>query len=191
MTEDPASVTLVSKAWEGDYRAFVDECKTIMRRRVRRCEPADDPQPLTFGHADGRFVAVGIPGFWMQSGGHKRALVDDVLVPLIRDTRPRKFAWSSSAWGAASDTPLGHEVERRQVAGEPIPWLNELAADGFDGLEEMVGLSVFDAERHEHWQAAILRSPVMAPGLGKWTLAGNRPDALEGRWIDPIVEAMR
>lgn len=178
----------VTHPFDGDYREFVDLCKVVVRGLWREfSSPDGDAPPLLLMHRAGQLEIHQIGGQWFESAARKKALIETVVVPMIRAGHAVKIAISSAAWTCDSDSPAGVEVERLRQAGEPIPWLDEL---GLPGVREEVFVSAFDAERHEFWVARVNRSPTMAPWLARWVMPGG-PDMMTGIFADPIKAAMR
>jgi hypothetical protein len=177
-----------SEPFTGDYRSFVD----LVQRRVRKqwravTAPNADAQPALWMHRDEYLHVVPVPGGWLENAATKEALVERVIVPLIKAGELIKLAMSMAAWMVDLSSPAGTEIARLRDAGQPTPPFNEI---GLPGVREHVIVSVFDAERHEFWHASVVRSDTMGPILGRFRMPMG-PDQVEGLLADPIKAAMR
>lgn len=177
-----------TEPFRGDFRAFVALVQQRVRAQWREVrDPDEDALPVLWMQRQGTLHVQQVSGEWMQSAHSKQELVERMILPLIRAGSLLKLALSSAAWIAEGGTPAGEEINRRRVAGEPIPDFSEL---GLPGVREVVMLSIFDAERHEFWTAPVMRWWQLGPSIGRFDLPGG-PDAMHGPMVDEIKAAMR
>lgn len=173
------------------YREFVAYAQQHVRNVGRSfTEPDDDWPPMFIAEMRGGRGAVGLlPLEAFASDDTKDVLAEVVLPAIIERFKATKFAFTTSAWLSI----VGHrpDVQAAQMEGRMRP------SEDPERIE-IVTLTCYDAERHDWFGARIHRTRRRPPKLGPFQEAHEiiggerRPDwNVDGRFVDPIVQALR
>lgn len=166
------------------FRQFVDMCKGAAEASYLRIKDEEsDPFPIAlFETPRESLMVAGLDPNFMASTDRKDALAQ-VLAKLVKDRRARKIATQFASWYAEAEEGTERADLERDDFVPPSQRPDRI---------EICALTVYDEERVETWWAKIERSPDGAK-LRPWNehLDGKPILEMEGRFIEPIVEALR
>jgi hypothetical protein len=170
------------------YRQFVDASLNAVRNVGKSFTgPDDDWAPMALLDGPHGIVPAALSMEFFASDATKDALVCEHLPALIRSTQTRKLALVLSAW--MSVVPRSPEVDAALDEGR---YPSRVRPSQDPNRQEIVSVSVYDAERAECHIARILRDGQGPPRLAKWSEAHIGPDELGGRFVDSrLLDALR
>ena len=173
-----------------NYREFADAVKKHARDlRDTLHEPQEDWPSLAFIEDGDGVTEVFIDPRYFADRPSKRYLVQDKLVPMVRESRARKVALLITMFTLSGDHAAMRDVREQMQAGIADPRNVPRLQDIPESVEQLA-VSVFDAERHEFWVAPITRGAAGPPHLGRFELLGG-VDAMDGAMVNPIKAALR
>lgn len=168
------------------YRQFVDYLKQRQRfRALEMKQPDDEWWPEAHFALPAQTRTVRIDPSYFRDRLSKRFLVNEVIVPVIRAGRVRMFGLQLVMYMLNSKNPAAQGIiDRPEYDPVGVPNFADVP-----GRIEVVGVTVWDAERTESWTAEIARPESGPPTLGVWQMA--TVGSLWGPMFDPITAAMR